>query len=157
LGKELDYQSEDGIEEFLKRNMTRLGMPTKCECGGRYSYKGLGVYVCDGCGKEFLNEYAKVREFIDVYGTNYSILEISEQTGVSKKMIDLFVNEGKFAMVERTRRCINCGSPVTSGDLCDRCKLLKPTDDPTPKKQMFGYSRNNYDERGKMHYFNDKK
>ena len=83
MGKELDYQSEDGIEEFLKRNMTRLGMPTKCECGGKYSYKGLGFYVCDGCGKEYLNEYAKVREFIDVYGTNYSILEISERTGVS--------------------------------------------------------------------------
>lgn len=112
-----------GLEQGLVDIDKYLKKPGLCECGNNYTYEGLGVYKCEHCGSVFKNEYATVRDFVDKYGTNYSILEIAEMTGVEKKLIDMFVKDGKFDRVEKQRVCIVCHQPIQSGMYCSRCAL----------------------------------
>jgi predicted amidophosphoribosyltransferase len=136
---------DHGNELFLSR-------PGKCECGEEFSYVGLGTYRCEHCGREFKNEYARVRDFVEKHGNNYSILEIAEQTKVSKKVIDMFVEEGKFNTVERVKRCSECGKPIGHGNYCDTCglRILKTK---SVDKKIQGVLRENMDLKGQMHHF----
>lgn len=112
-----------GLEQGLIDVEKYLSTPGQCDCGGDFVYEGLGRYKCDHCGKIFENEYAIIRNFVDKHGTNYSILEISELTGVSRKFIDWFVRDGRFIPVEKQRTCMICHEPIASGFYCNRCAL----------------------------------
>lgn len=135
------------VDNYLKK-------PGLCECGNAYTYQGLGRYQCEHCGNVFLNEYGTVREFVEKYGTNYSILEIAEMTGVSKKLIDMFVRDGKFIEVERQRMCIVCHQPIDSGLYCKRCALQQIGNDMEENRRnrnIMG-SLKNENMRGTMHH-----
>ena len=115
----------EGLEQGLLNLERYMKSPDVCECGNEYTYMGLGEYKCMYCGKTFKNEYALVREFVDKYGANYSILEIASMTGVSKKLIDMFVKEGRFITVEKQKTCIICHQPIDSGVYCKKCALIQ--------------------------------
>lgn len=131
----------------------QLKTPEGCECGGSFEYVGLGVYKCSNCGNIFKNEYAIIRDFVDKYGTNYSILEISEMTGIEKRLIDLFIKDGKFVTVEKQRVCIICHQPIPSGIYCNRCALTQISDsmEENRRKNMSSSIRN-VDMQGMMHH-----
>lgn len=114
-----------GLEQGLLNIDRYMKAPGVCECGNEYTYVGLGEYKCAHCGKIFKNEYALVREFIDKYGTNYSIMEIAAMTGVNKKLIDMFIKDGRFDPVDKQKMCIICHQPIDSGVYCNRCALLQ--------------------------------
>ena len=145
----------DGLELGITNLDRYLKTPGICECGNNYTYVGLGEYKCEHCGRVFKNEYAIVREFVDKYGTNYSIIEISEKTGISKKLIDMFVKDGKFTTVDRQRECIICHQPIDSGVYCKRCALLQTDnsleENRVQRKMMSGTIRNE-DMKGLMRY-----
>ena len=115
----------EGLEQGLLNLDRYMKNPGVCECGNEYTYMGLGEYKCAYCGKTFKNEYALVREFVDKYGTNYSILEIAAMTGVNKKLIDMFIKDGRFITVERQKMCIICHQPIDSGVYCKKCALIQ--------------------------------
>lgn len=140
------------IERLLIDVEKYLSTPEICKCGKNYSYYGLGVYKCDGCGAEFKNEYAIVRDFVDEYGTNYSIIEIAEMTKVSKAVIDLFVRDGKFVTVEKQRMCLICREPIISGTYCNRCALRQIEKSFERKDRKFSSGVLNADMGGKMHH-----
>lgn len=121
--EEPKYRKIRGLEQGMIDMEKYLSEPDECSCGGRFTYEGLGRYRCDRCGKIFENEYAIVRNFLDIHGSTYSILEISEMTGVPRKFIDWFVKEGRFIPVEKQRSCIICHQPITAGLYCNRCAL----------------------------------
>ncbi|MGN0482123.1 MAG: TFIIB-type zinc ribbon-containing protein [Lachnospiraceae bacterium] len=73
--------------------------PRVCpECGGKMIYKNLGEYVCEGCGKMLLDDYGKVRKYLDENGPSTSI-EISEETGVKRSVIEEFLRTGRLEVV----------------------------------------------------------
>ena len=68
------------------------------ECKGRMIYKNLGEYVCETCGKMLLDDYGKVRKYLDENGSSTSI-EISEETGVKRSVIEEFLKAGRLEVV----------------------------------------------------------
>lgn len=150
-------QHEEKIEEMLEDTLVDIGSlltrPGMCSCGDEFEYRGLGCYVCPRCRNTFKNEYAIVRDFVDEYGNAYSILEISERTGVPKKLIDLFVKDNKFEMVKKQRRCRICRVPIEKGYYCSQCALLQIHDQiDSDRRKILGSGTRDADMEGKMHY-----
>jgi len=133
-----------------------LSKPGLCKCGFEYSYTGLGHYKCEHCGDVFLDEYGKIREFIDQYGSTYSLYDISTKTGVSKKFIDAFVQQGRFSEVSRVNKCAKCGKIIHKGTYCEQCTFSGEQYE--EKRAKFASMLNkDYNVKGEMRYFDNKK
>jgi predicted RNA-binding Zn-ribbon protein involved in translation (DUF1610 family) len=78
---------------------------SKCEsCGEQFAiYRGLGEYKCASCGITFLDDYGKVRKYIEDNGPCV-VTEISEGTGVSRRKVSTLLQDGKVGFYERTPR-----------------------------------------------------
>lgn len=138
----------------LNDSLLPLSTPDKCiRCRKDYVYDGLGKYVCEKCGDVFLDEYGKVREFIDEHGSAYSIVEISEMTGVSRRYIDAFIREGKFDKVNRVRRCKKCGELIETGEYCRQCTLRGIQDEMSGSRSRYTGMLKQDNVKGEMHYF----
>ncbi len=62
--------------------------PTHCDkCNGDLEYLGIGRYQCVVCGNEMLDEYGKIRNYIDTYGPAPAWM-IARETGISRKTIE---------------------------------------------------------------------
>lgn len=153
----------DGSKETKEKRMSlsettlTLSKPGLClRCRKEYTYAGLGKYICEKCGDVFLDEYGKVREFVDEYGSAYSILDISLKTGVPKKYIDIFIKEGRFDKVNRVRRCKKCGDIIETGDLCRQCMLKELKNASTDDKVKITSMVRQDNLQGEMHYFDKK-
>lgn len=145
---------ENETEEVLLDVEAYLTKPEKCECGEDYVYEGLGKYKCKRCGSEFLNEYGRVREFVDKYGSNYSMFEISEITKVPKRLIDIFIKDGRFETIKRQRKCIICHTPIEKGQYCNKCALLQINDELNKESHIHGSINVQQDMKGTMHFIN---
>ncbi len=143
---------ETGIEQKLIDINQYLTCPGECKCGGKYVYHGLGTYECENCGTIFKNEYGIVRDFVDKYGTNYSIFEIAEKTGVPKRIIDLFIKDGKFITVEKQKVCIICHQPIESGVYCNKCALRQIQSSFENNRKKLSSGVRAQDMKGEMHY-----
>ena len=150
-----DDKKQD-IESALLDIATMLTKPGNCSCGEAFSYTGLGTYICKRCRSSFKNEYAKVRDFVDEFGTNYNIYEISKKTGVPKWLIDLFIKDGRFDTVKKQKRCRECKCPIEKGLYCNRCALRQINDEMQndSRRHMTGSIRTNENMKGEMHYIN---
>lgn len=75
--------------------------PSVCEeCGGGLTYKGLGEYECEKCGHHMLDEYGKVRNYLEEHpGVNAVVL--AEKTGVSKRVIKQMLQDERFELVDK--------------------------------------------------------
>lgn len=98
---------------------------TNCEkCSGGMQYKGSGRYVCQECGAEFLNDFGKVKKYINDHGPSNAVT-ISEGTGVSRRKIRDFLRDGRVEIVEDAAAgvsfCLSCGLPIRSGNYCQKC------------------------------------
>lgn len=98
---------------------------TSCEeCSGSVQYKGSGRYVCVECGAEYLNDFGKVKQYINDHGPSNAVT-ISEGTGVSRQKIRNFLRDGRVEIVEDTAAgvlfCRACGIPIREGKYCLRC------------------------------------
>ena len=68
----------------------------KCQkCQSAMQYQRRGVYVCTECGWEYVTQFGKVKRYIDEHGPS-TALQISQATGVSRKMIDEFLRERRI-------------------------------------------------------------
>lgn len=149
---------EEKIEEVLFDVDAFLTKPGVCSCGADFEYTGLGHYVCPRCKNTFINEYGKVRDFVDEYGNAYSIIEIAEKTGVSKRLIDLFVKDKRFELVKKQRRCRNCKEPIDRGYYCSKCALLQLHHEMNAeRRRILGSGIKDMEMDGKMHYLSDGK
>ena len=99
---------------------------TTCEqCSGAMQYKGSGRYVCEECGSEVLNDFGKVKKYINDNGPSNAIT-ISQGTGVSRQKIRNFLRDGRVEIVEDSAAgvlfCHACGIPIRAGKYCQRCQ-----------------------------------
>lgn len=109
----------EDIERLLKPSKPKL-----CErCLGRMIYIDAGVYRCQLCGNEALDDLGKMKRYVERNGA-MSVDEIERGTGVSRELIELCLKDGKLEMPKEqfTIRCGRCGCGIPSGRFCQKCK-----------------------------------
>lgn len=152
-------------EEVLKELLGQV-RPTNCAvCGAPLEYTGLGHYLCHECGHEQLDDYGKVREFLDE-NENAPIGFIEACTGVSKDFIKRLLDDGMVQITGGSKvklLCNRCGKTITYGRYCPECTMDLANgikSDYEKKKMMMGKKEMLDEEKrteGGMHYLGKKK
>lgn len=105
-------------KEFLERK------PNRCsKCKGRLKYIGGGYYECYDCGNREIDDFGKIKEYIDANGPKPAIV-ISENTGVPIELINGMLKQGRLEIPEGSRvyiQCENCGCSIRYGRYCPDC------------------------------------
>ena len=102
-----------------------LHKPSTCEkCGDSMKYKGIGEYVCEGCGHVMYDDYGKVRSYLESHrGATQG--ETAQATGVAPNVIRQFLRDDKIEIAPNSAVfifCESCGTPIRSGRLCSACE-----------------------------------
>lgn len=111
----------------MKRSMLTLKdimRPMFCKkCGGKYEYKALGEYECPECGFIELDEYGKIRVFLDEHGPMPAV-KISAATKVPIPVIDQYLREGRLEIPDGSPiyiTCEKCNTNIRFGRFCPAC------------------------------------
>ncbi len=98
--------------------------PVQCaKCGGKMYYVHSGRYQCQNCGYEELDDFGRIKEYLEEHGPT-SALILSEATGVSIQLIDLFLKQGRIEIPEGSKyyvQCERCGCSIRYGRYCPDC------------------------------------
>jgi len=101
--------------------------PTICPvCGTQFTFKGVGEYVCDRCGRVEYDDYGIVRNYIETH-KGATVVEISAATGISQSVIHSMLREERLQVASDSRvflKCKACGKDITSGMYCPACAKL---------------------------------
>lgn len=92
-------------------------------CNNELKYQGSGRYKCEFCGHEELDDFGKVKDFLETHGPTPSY-QISVVTGVRKEVIDLFLKRGMVELPEESDyylKCEKCGCSIRYGRYCPDC------------------------------------
>lgn len=116
----IDFVMEEFSEEFIREwNRKRY-----CKrCGSPLRDGALGEYRCMNCGRSELNDYGKVRKYLDENGSA-SARMIEAATGVPVIVINELLEKGKIQIVSNDvsyLKCRVCGAPLKFGKLCPAC------------------------------------
>ncbi len=108
----------NAYEKFLERR------PIMCpECGGKILMIEDGKYKCEECKKEILDDYGKVRKFLNENGPTPEY-EVSQKTGVDQQVVHLFLRKGRLEIPNNSRifiKCKKCGCSIRYGSYCMDC------------------------------------
>ena len=100
----------------------RVRRPMKCEqCGGPLWFLGAGEYECHDCKARALDDYGKVRHYIEENGmaTQY---ELETALDIPGEIIESFLDNGTlYDPGSPTNICKGCGCVVTYGRYCKDC------------------------------------
>lgn len=150
------------MAEYIKKILMPGGYekPTLCaKCGGVLVYKGLGEYQCEECEELEYDDYGKVRNYLDKHrGAN--VAQISEDTGVTHKVIREMIKENRFEVIDNPGgyiRCEMCGVDIKSGRLCPACEVVfhRKMEDKVrneKKKNLAGYGDTLQGEEGSIRF-----
>jgi DNA-directed RNA polymerase subunit M/transcription elongation factor TFIIS len=119
------YEGGDFMSYTDKFNAVILQTRIKrCEdCNGMLKYTGAGIYKCQKCGKEQLDDFGKVKKYLDENGPT-SQYQIHMDTGVDMDVIDFMVKKSRLECTEDSPvffKCESCGQPIKSGSICASC------------------------------------
>ena len=67
-------------------------------CKGNLKYTGIGEYICEKCKNIELDDYGKVRKYLEV-NRGANSLQIEAATGVSRHVVGYFLEEGRIQLV----------------------------------------------------------
>lgn len=91
------------------------------KCGRVFSYNG--VPICSRCSNTDEEDFKRVKEYLyDNPGA--TVMEVSEETGVSEKQILRYLRESRIEIRDENNiflDCERCGKPIKSGRFCDTC------------------------------------
>ena len=116
------------------------------KCGKLFTY--INSPICGDCVKKEEEIFEEVRDYIKE-NPNATVIEVSNETGVSTNKIYDYLREGKLEAVENigfSLQCDRCGKAIKKGRYCDSC-VLKMEDE---IKEVF---EKKYKVQGKMHTF----
>ncbi|MBO7353261.1 MAG: hypothetical protein J6U61_03280 [Lachnospiraceae bacterium] len=85
-----------------------------------FTYPGFGSKYCPDCRKIDEENRDKVKEYLREHGTA-NMVEISENTGVSKHDINQYLRDGMLEIPEGSPiyiKCEKCGCDIRSGRWC---------------------------------------
>ena len=122
-----------------------------CEkCGGVVKFQGAGVYKCDVCGHKVLDDFGKVKDFLERRGPS-NIMEISYATGLERNVVAKLLMDGRIQVARQTvdgKVCANCGMPINHGKYCSDCSAVAAE---RKRKQI---EKEKKKDQGKMHFLN---
>ena len=114
----MGLQRQD-LETFLL-----MHKPVECEiCGSKVYYVAGGEYECRNCEHTMLDDFGKVKQYIDMFGPS-SAVEIEDSTGVKREVIDLFLKKGRLEIPEGSNyyiKCEKCKCSIRFGRFCPDC------------------------------------
>ena len=91
-------------------------------CGGIFQYLG-GKLVCPKCKKKEEEMFQVVKGYLKE-NVGATLDQVSEDTGVSRGMIEGFLREGRLEVTADSPislACEICGAPIRTGRLCFKC------------------------------------
>lgn len=141
------------IEKLLLTNK-----PTKCDCGGKFFHIGGGKYECEKCGNLVLDDFGKVKQFLEENGT-MPIMAISQCTGVSIEIIESLLKDGRVEISENSKYflgCQKCGCAIRSGRFCIDCAKELAQGVQRIFYNEVGEKPKNTNMQGKMHFLDRK-
>jgi len=98
--------------------------PVQCTvCKGKMFYVDSGRYECRACGHEELDDFGKVKQFLEENGPT-PVLQIAYATGVTAEIIELFLKKGRLEIPEGSKyylHCERCGCSIRYGRYCPSC------------------------------------
>lgn len=153
MGKE-----SNDLEKLLIGNK-----PVVCEkCKGKLFYKGGGRYECSSCDAFVLDDFGKIKAFLEENGPT-PMLVIAQATGVQYEVVEQFLKKGRLEIPEGSKYylgCEKCGCSIRYGKYCPDCirevaggiKAVFHEDVGERPKHMY-----NAEMAGKMHFLGSKK
>ena len=128
------------------------------ECSGVMQYRGGGIYICEHCGHEEMDDYGKVRAFLEKRGPS-NAFEIAEGTGLSRTRVVNLLKDGRLEISRsssQTLFCERCGMPIRSGEYCSKCENeVKGLEERNRKKGIYNALLKESDD--KMRFLGNKK
>ena len=114
--------SKEDKKAFLKAFLERK--PVKCsKCKGRLKYIGGGYYECYDCGNREVDDFGKIKDFIEDYGPSPAIV-IAEQTDIPIDLVNGMLREGRLEIPDGSDvyiECESCGCSIRFGRYCPDC------------------------------------
>ena len=148
-----------GLERELEK-LVRQKTIEKCEfCHNRMNYVGGGKYRCVFCGLEVLDDFGKVKQFLEENGPTPGGI-IAQKTGISLDKIDSYLKKGMVEIPNGEQfylHCEKCGCEIRYGRYCPECAKNELKKNFTASYQDVGEkpkSNINPDMAGKMHFIN---
>lgn len=145
------------LEKFIMERR-----PVFCKkCKGKLFYQNGGMYQCQDCGAEELDDFGKIKEFLEENGPAPAT-EIAEATGIPIEIINLFLKYGRLEILEGSRfyiQCEKCGCALRYGRFCHDCareitgKLMGAAYELTGEKPKAGRMKTN----DRMRFLNSKR
>lgn len=85
-------------------------------------FYSFGQVYCPECLEKNEKDFEKVRDYI-YENPSANVVEISNQTGVSEKMILSYLKEGRLTIDEDNGLllCEECGRSISTGRFCKAC------------------------------------
>ena len=101
------------------------GSLMQCEvCGTEMKYAGLGEYRCPECGNKMLNDYGRVRLYLEEH-PGATQTEVAKATGVSPVRIRQLLLDDRIEISANSQvflYCEMCGAQIRSGVRCKNCE-----------------------------------
>lgn len=98
--------------------------PLFCEeCGGKMFYQDGGLYQCRDCGAEQLDDYGKIKKYLEE-NEGASAVTVSQETGVELAVVSMFLKDGRIRIPSGSRlfiKCERCGCSLQFGRFCEEC------------------------------------
>lgn len=92
---------EDKITYGLKK-LVGGKRPTICpDCQLNYEYMGGGHYQCKKCGREEVDDFGKVKDYLDENGAT-SMFTLEKETGVKRAVMREFIEMGRLEIAGDT-------------------------------------------------------
>ena len=115
------------MNELSKREVESIVLasrPISCpSCKGKLFYIGSGKYKCERCEREIMDDFGKIKSFLEEYGPSSSV-EISQHTGVRVDIIEYYLKKGRLEILENSAfylQCEKCGCAIRYGRYCPQC------------------------------------
>lgn len=132
----------------------------KCElCHNRMQYVGGGKYRCIFCGMEILDDFGKIKQFLEQNGPTPQAV-IAQKTGISLDKIDSYLKKGMVEIPNGSKfylNCERCGCEIRYGRYCPECATAEMRKSVGTSYQDVGEKpRQNYNPEmaGRMHFVN---
>ena len=110
---------KNDLEKLLVNKKPEICM----SCKRKLTYKGAGRYVCDFCKIEVLDDFGKIKAFLDKNGPSPAIT-IARETGVDRDVINYYLRKGRVEIPEGSKfylKCERCGCSIRYGRYCPDC------------------------------------
>ena len=92
-------------------------------CRRLFNYIG-GQPICPQCREELENKFQEVKKYLFDH-RNSNIADVVENCDVEESQVRQWVREERLEFssgIDIGVVCENCGTPITSGRFCDKCK-----------------------------------